>query len=121
MKKILEVIFITLLIICLTGCEGQKSAKSIIGHTYGLIESSTSYVTIYFSRSGNATVNFKNDSQSYQTSHFEYDIQDDDVEIYYDYSDYWIETARGELYLHLTYDPVDDVLLYLGERMTRID
>lgn len=121
MKKILEVIFITLLTICLTSCEGQKSAKSIIGHTYGLIKSSTSYVTIYFSRSGNATVNLKNDSQSYQTSHFEYDIKGDDVEIYYDYSDYWIETARGELYLHLTYDPIDDVLLYLGERMTRID
>ena len=121
MKKILEVIFITLSIISFTSCDGQKSAKSIIGHTYGIIESSTSYMTIYFSRSGNATVNFQNNNQGYQTSHFEYDIKGDDVEIYYDYSDYWIETAKGELFLHLTYDPVDDVLVCLGDRMTRID
>ena len=121
MKKILEVIFITLLTISFTSCEGQKSAKAIIGHTYGYIESSTSYITIYFSRSGKATVNLNNGGQSYQTSHLEYDIKGDDVEIYYDYSDYWVETARGELYLHLTYDPVDDVLCYLGDRMTRID
>ena len=121
MKKILELIFITLLTISFTGCEGRKSAKAIIGHTYGIIESSTSYMTIYFSRSGNATVNFQNNNQGYQTSHFEYDIKGDDVEIYYDHSDYWIETARGELFLHLTYDPVDDALYYLGDKMTRID
>ena len=121
MKKILELIFITLLAISFTGCEGRKSARSIIGHTFGYIESPTMYMTIYFSRSGNATVEVKNGAQSFQTSHFEYDIKGDDVEIYYDYSNYWIETARGELYIHLTYDPVDDVLVYLGDRMTRLD
>ena len=55
------------------------------------------------------------------TSHFTYDIQGDDVEIYYDYSNYWIETAKGELFMHLTYDPIDDVLYYLGDRMSRLD
>ena len=121
MKKIITAIFITLLTITFTSCEGQKNARSIIGHTFGLIESSTSYLTIYFSKSGNANVDFKSGDQSLITSHFTYDIKGDDVEIYYDYSDYWIETAKGELFIHLTYDPVDDVLYYLGDRMSRLD
>ena len=121
MKKILTAIFITLIAVTLTGCEGNKSARSIIGHTYGIVESSTSYLTIYFSRSGNATVNYRNNNESFKTSHFIYEIQGDDVEIYYDYSNFWIETAKGELYLHLTYDPIDDVLTYMGDRMSRLD
>ena len=121
MKKIITAIFITLLTITFTSCENQKTAKSIIGHTFGVIESSTSYMTIYFSKSGNATVDFRSKNQSLMTSHFTYDIQGDDVEIYYDYSNYWIETAKGELFMHLTYDPIDDVLYYLGDRMSRLD
>ena len=95
MKNIITAIFITLLTITFTSCENQKTAKSIIGHTFGVIESSTSYMTIYFSKSGNATVDFRSKDQSFMTSHFTYDIQGDDVEIYYDYSNYWIETAKG--------------------------
>ena len=122
MKKILTAIFITLIAVTLTGCEGaNKSARAIIGHTYGIIESSTSYMTIYFSKSGNANINFVNGSEKLITSHFTYEIAGDDVEIYYDYSDYWKETAQGELWLHLTYYPEQDELRYLGDVMSRID
>lgn len=119
MKKILSVLFV-LSMLTLTGCE-SKSARAIIGHTYGVIESSTSYMTIYFSKAGNANVNFMSDGESLITSHFTYEIAGDDVEIYYDYSDYWIETAKGELWMHLTYYPEEDELHYLGDVMSRID
>lgn len=121
MKKILTAIIIIVLTITFTSCEGQKSARSIIGHTFGYVESSTTYLTIYFSRSGYANVTAVDGTQNFQTSHFTYDIKGDDVEIYYDYSDYWLDTAKGELYIHLTYDPIDDVLCYLGDRMSRLD
>jgi hypothetical protein len=121
MKKILSVLFF-LSIFTLTGCEGvSKNARAIIGHTYGIVESSTSYMTIYFSKSGNAHVNFKSGGESITTSHFTYDIAGDDVEIYYDYSDFWKETAKGELWLHLTYYPEVDELHCLGDVMSRID
>lgn len=121
MKKILSVLFI-LSIFTLTGCESaNKSARAIIGHTYGIIESSTSYMTIYFSKSGNANVNFKSGGEGFITSHFTYEISGDDVEIYYDYSDYWIETAKGELWMHLTYYPEQDELHCLGDVLSRID
>lgn len=121
MKKVLPVLFF-LSIFTLTGCESaNKSARAIIGHTYGIIESSTSYMTIYFSKSGNANVNFISGGESLITSHFTYEIAGDDVEIYYDYSDYWIETAKGELWMHLTYYPGEDELHYLGDVMSRID
>ena len=121
MKKVLPVLFF-LLIFTLTGCESaNKSARAIIGHTYGIIESSTSYMTIYFSKSGNANINFVNGSEKLITSHFTYEIAGDDVEIYYDYSDYWIESAKGELFLHLTYYPEQDELRYLTDVLSRID
>lgn len=119
MKKFLPVLFL-LSVIALTGCQ-SKSARAIIGHTYGIIESSTSYLTIYFSKSGNANVNFMSDGESLITSHFTYEIAGDDVEIYYDYSDYWIETAKGELWMHLTYYPEEDELHYLTDVLPRID
>lgn len=121
MKKILTAIFITLIAVTLTGCEGNKSARSIIGHTYGIVESSTSYLTIYFIRSGNASINYINGNDKLMTSHFTYDIKGDDVDIYYDYSNYWIDTAKGELFIHLTYDPIDDALYCMGDRLSRID
>ncbi|MBO7255653.1 MAG: hypothetical protein J6U79_04680 [Paludibacteraceae bacterium] len=121
MKKIFSVIFITLLIFTFTSCEKEKTAKSVVGHTFGIIESSTSYFTIYFSKSGYATIKSVEEEQSMMTSHFTYEITDNDVEVYYDYSNYWIETARGELALHFTYDPIDDVLVYMGERLSRMD
>ena len=121
MKKLLPVLFF-LSIFTLTGCEsGNKSARAIIGHTYGIVESSTSYMTIYFSKSGNANVNFQSSGEGFITSHFIYEISGDDVEIYYDYSDYWIETAKGELWMHLTYYPEVDELHCLGDVMSRID
>ena len=64
----------------LTGCE-TNSARSIIGHTYGVVESPTSYLSIYFSKSGNANINFVNGSEKLITSHFTYEIIGDDVEI----------------------------------------
>lgn len=121
MKKILSVLFV-LSMLTLTGCEGvNKSARAIIGHTYGIVESSTSYMTIYFSKSGNANVNYKSGGESLITSHFTYEITGDDVEIYFDHSDYWIETAKGELWMHLTYYPEEDELYSLGIVMSRID
>lgn len=121
MKKILPVLFF-LSIFTLTGCESaNKSARAIIGHTYGIIESSTSYMTIYFSRSGNASINFVSGAESLITSHYTYEITGDDVEIYYDYSDYWIETAKGELFMHLIYYPEEDELHYLTDVLSRID
>ena len=121
MKKILPVLFF-LSIFTLTGCEGvSKNARAIIGHTYGIIESSTAYMTIYFSKSGNANINFVNGSEKLITSHFTYEIIGDDVEIFYDYSDYWIESAKGELFMHLTYYQEEDELHYLTDVLSRID
>lgn len=119
MKKILSVLFV-LSMLTLTGCE-SKSARAIIGHTYGVIESPTSLFTVYFSKSGYASINFVSDNEKIITSHFTYEIEGDDVEIYYDYSDYWIDSAQGELYLHLTYYPEHDELRFLTDILSRID
>ena len=121
MKKILVVILVSVLAFSFTSCEGENGARSIIGHTYGIVDSSTSFFTIYFSRSGSASINYVNGSDKLITSHFTYDINGDDVEIYYDYSDYWIETAKGELFIHLTYNPIDDTLNFLGDILHKID
>lgn len=121
MKKTFSVLAILMTIFVFTGCQSNNSASAVIGHTYGIIESSSSYMTIYFSKSGNANVTYESDGESLITSHFTYDISGDDVEIYYDYSDFWIETAKGELFMHLTYYPEEDVLRYLGDVLSRID
>ena len=119
MKKIL-IPLLLLAMFAFTGCKSE-SARSIVGHTYGVIESANSMFTIYFSPSETASINFINGDEKLITSHFTYDINDDDVEVYYDYSDYWIETAKGELFIHLTYDPIDDTLNFLGDILHRID
>ena len=118
MKKILPVLFF-LSILTLTGCESW-GARSIIGHTYGIIESSNSF-TIYFSKSGSANITYLDGDESFIISHLTYDIKGDDVEIYHDYSDYWIETAKGELFMHLIYFPELDELYYIGDVLKRID
>jgi hypothetical protein len=121
MKKILSVLFF-LSIFTLTGCEGvSKNARAIIGHTYGIIESSTSYFTIYFSKSGDASVSLVSGNNRLITSHFTYEIKGDDVEIYYDYSNYWIDSAKGELFVHLTYYPELDELHYLTDVLKCLD
>jgi hypothetical protein len=119
MKKMLPVLFL-LSMLSLTGCD-TRSARDIVGHTYGAIDSSTEFMTIYFSKSGNATINYSRSNERFNTSHFTYEIVGDDVEIYYDLSDYWIDSVQGEMYLHMTYYPEQDELHFMHEVFTRID
>ncbi len=119
MKKLLLLFFVIFSLIGFTGCQ-KNSAKEIIGHTYGMSSSVESYM-FYFSPSGIVTYTYSAGGQIDNNSHFTYDIVGDDVEIYFDSSSLWLPEARGTLFVHLTYDPEEDVLRYLSDVLYRLD
>lgn len=120
MKRILPLTFIILSAFIFTGCT-NNNAKSIIGHTYAWVGSSTEMLSIYFSPSGHAVIHSISGNESFNTSHFIYNIEGYTVEICYDYSDYWVEDAKGTIIMALTYNPDDDTLRYLGDVLHRAE
>ena len=119
MKKLLLLFFVFFSLIGFTGCQ-KKCAKEIIGHTYGK-SSSTERVSFYFSPSGTVTYSYYGETGIVNSPHFLYNIVGDDVEVFYDSSSFWLPEVQGTLFIHLTYDPEEDVLRYLSDVLCRLD
>lgn len=119
MKKFIPLLFAIVTVFTFTGCQ-KNSAKEIIGHTYGVTSSTESYM-FYFSPSGVVTYTYLNGVEVINNSHFTYEIMGDNVEVYFDYSSFWLPEAQGTLFVHLTYYPEEDVLRYLTDVLYRLD
>lgn len=111
MKRILSTLLIGLFAMMFIGCESKDEARAIIGHSYQMYNSASDWETLYFSPSGTAQITFCSQGTTSSVSHFTYKIQRCNVEIYYDYSDYWKSTARGQLLGAFTYMPDQDCLI----------
>lgn len=112
MKKLLFILAIVLMAIgTFTSCENQNEARAIIGHSYCLYVDDANWETLYFSPTGSAKLDYCNKGTTSSYTHLTYKIQKCNVEVYYDYSTFWKETARGELLGAFTYMPEQDYLI----------
>ena len=112
MKKLLNFLFsIIVALVVFTSCENQGEARAIIGHSYQLYIDVSNWETIYFSPSGTAQLTSCIQGTTSTYTHLTYKVQKCNIEVYYDYSSYWNESARGELLGAFTYMPEQDYLI----------
>lgn len=112
MKKLLYSLFsIIVALNVLTSCENQGEARAIIGHSYQLYNDASNWETFYFSPSGTAQLTSCNQGTTSTYTHLTYKVQKCNVEVFYDYSSFWKESARGELLGAFTYMPEQDCLI----------
>lgn len=111
MKKYFKTFIVILISLTFIGCEGnQKDARAIIGHSYQLYHNADDWETFYFSQTGTVQLTYCNQGEKGSYTHFTYIIQKNNVEIYMDKSDFWIDTSKGQLLGAFTYMPEDDCL-----------
>lgn len=110
MKK-LFILFAAVMTFAFTGCKNQGEARAIIGHSYET-HNDTEVDVIYFATSGDAQVTIWNEGSDPQMlSHLDYKIDGCNVEVFFDYSEFWKEAYRGEVYMAFTYYPEGDYLI----------
>lgn len=115
MKKYISCAIFLLCTFLISSCDSDVN-HPIVGHTYGVSEGNE-YIALYFSESHTCLVQIYTATQTLNNSHFTYTIKDTSVDIYFDKSEEWIESARGTLLLHLTYNVSDNTLSYLGDKL----
>lgn len=106
-SKVLSALLLMFTAVMFVAC---GSANSVKGHTYAT-GTSSSGLKVYFSPSGAAQVTYYVDGETKTFSHLTYTIKGDNVEIYFDYSDYWKLEAQGTIASHFIYDSKEDVLI----------
>ena len=109
-EKKLFLILAACVAIVFTSCENQGAARAIIGNSYKCAVDADNLETFYFSPSGSAQLFGRNAGSQFSYTHLTYKINNYNVEVYFDYSDFWVETSRGELLAAFTYMPEQDYL-----------
>lgn len=101
MKRLLSIaLFVCTLFLC--GCEGSTDiAYEAVGHTFA---SQNREITLYFASNGTAKTGYLQNGKMQYIPNFTYTINKDIIEVFYDESTFWVETARGELFAVFRYD-----------------
>lgn len=111
MKKLFLLFLAVVMMLGFSSCENQGEARAIVGHSYQMYNSASDWETLYFSPSGTVQLTFCNQGTTSSYTHLTYKIQNCNVEVYYDYSDFWKDTARGQLLGAFSYLPDQDCLI----------
>lgn len=105
---------------CSTNEPTPKSATAIMGHTYR-VDDGSDYISIYFAYSYTCVYTSNVNGTYTNVSQLTYRISGNNVDIYFDNSSKWTESARGTLFLHLIYYPSSDKLMLDGVTLNRIN
>lgn len=114
MKRLFFILVAVIMTVGLfSSCEKNNGdALAVIGHSYMLYESQSNWETIYFSSSGAVQISGCYNGESKMIIHMTYKIRGCNVEIYADYTEYWVEGYRGQLLGAMVYHPEGDYLVY---------
>lgn len=123
MKRFIYLLILAATIVtagCSTNEPTTKSATAIKGHTYR-VDDGSEYVSIYFARTNTCVYTSNVDGTYTNVTQLNYRISGNNVDIYFDNSSKWNESARGTLFLHLIYYPSSDKLMLDGMTLKRIN
>ena len=105
---------------CSTNEPTPQSAIAILGHTYRA-DNGSDYISIFFARNYTCTFTSYVNGTYTNTSQLLYRISGTNVDIFFDKSTAWVESARGTLFVHLIYYPSSDKLMLDGTTLKRIN
>lgn len=125
MKRLIYFLILASTIV-LAGCSNKneptntKTAVAIKGNTYRSSDG-INYISFYFASNFTCAMTANVNGEYTSNPHMIYKIDNNNVDIYRDYSSYWQTAYQGSLLYHMIYRPDDDTLVLDGSIFKRVN